>query len=324
MNTIQIEDLADIGRLLGTDSELLEMTSEFSPSVSVPAQRALRVRKGLAVVRGGAILPVLEGQTCTQAFRDVAPAPGGLISAASSVPRARLKNVMLLTGSINTLPFLSYYFPALLFAKHVAGSKVTVHSAQAWPASMASLIEDLLPIFAGGRPAEIAPLEDGTYDVEDCVFPIIRTKDFLPAVCARRIILPFVLSRMEAVPRDTVKIFLRDAERPLANEEQLAAWFVARGYLAVDVSTLSFAEQVVLFARATHIVSSENAALVNLAFAVQARTIVILRSDSAVLNPLLGFFVEDFDATLVFVDGEGPSGLRIPLERLETLDPAVL
>lgn len=312
-----LSDVPDIGALVGADAELMEITLDFSTAISVPARQALRVRKGSAVVRGGFVLPVVNGATCTAAFQ------GNIVAEAPSSPRAHLKDAVLLAGSPQAPDFLAHTFGALLFVRYIAGSPANVHLAQALPSTLESLVGELLPLLAGGRPAAAVPLPDGSYSVEECIFPVGRTPTPFAAIFARRTILPFAMSRIDMAGglagNRTVKIFLRGAPgyAPV-NEDVLAAWFVARGYVAIDVASLPVVEQIVLFSRATHIAATDGPALVHLLFAVRAHTIIVFRRAGAGPALALQDLTIDSDAAVLMV--EGSADFTVPLERLEALD----
>lgn len=314
-----IDDLPDIGPLLGPNADLQEMTSEFSPTIAVAAQSALRIRKGFAIVRSGNILPVIDGKTCSSAFLGLPASHCGEMAK----PRATLRDGVLLAGSTHSLNFLSHTFPALVFVKYITGPLRTVWLAQDLPPSLAALIGELLPLLAGGQQVERRQLEEGTYEIADCVFPMLPARPFLAALSARRMILPYILSRTP--DRTPIKLFLRSGDHALVDDDQVAAWFVARGYLALSLSELPFAEQVALFTRASHIASFDSSTFTNLVFAVQAQTIVVLRKQKTPFDPMLALFVQDYDARIIFVDGEADTNDScVPLKLLEQLDPSVL
>jgi hypothetical protein len=326
-----IEDRPDIAALLGPDAALFDMTSEFSPGLAVPAQHALHVRKGSALVREGCIVPVILGQTCTAAFLDPLPSAHTMLLGPMSTPQAPITSALLLAGSRSQLNFISHVFPALLFLKHVSAPVVRVYLGQEVPSSLVALVDDLAPLLSGGRPITIERPAEGTYEIEDCIFPTRATKPFFPAIFARRVILPFVLSRAKPDPSMPRRVYLRSrGHRTLVNEDQVAAWFGARGYESIDTDSLPFAEQVALIVRASHIVSLDGQSLATLAFAVQAQTIVILGRAGTTLDPMAAHLAEDYDTTLISVTGTldasltGSHEFTIAQEHLEKIESAAL
>ncbi len=324
-------DRPDVATLIGPAAALLDLTSEFSPRFAVPALHALHLRRGYAVVRRGCILPVTQGQTCTAAFLDPSLPARDAVLAPLSAPQGSITHALLLTGSLSPLDFIYHAFPALLFLKHISAPVIRVHFGQDAPPSLAPLIDGLAPLLSGGKPVLIERLADGAYEIEDCIFPIRATRPFFPASFARRVILPFVLKRAAPGATAPTRLFLRGSgQRTLVNEEQVAAWFGARGYEAIDTDGLPFAEQAVLISRASHIASVDGQALASLAVAVKAQTVIVLGGAGTTLEPPAAHLAEDYDATLIFVAGTpdpgatDPDDFTIALEHLEKIESSLL
>lgn len=86
------------------------------------------------------------------------------------------------------------------------------------------------------------------------------------------------------------KIFIRRTPgrkqnaRTVINEGEIQTILESQGFVTVDPSGLSFAEQVALFSNAKFIVSASGAALVNMIWAPAGAKIVVLMNDSKVAN----------------------------------------
>ena len=70
--------------------------------------------------------------------------------------------------------------------------------------------------------------------------------------------------------------------RRLANDAEIAAFLEARGYVTIEIETLTFAEQVRLFQSASHIVASNGSALQNIIFSDPSVQLIILSQSNLV------------------------------------------
>jgi capsular polysaccharide biosynthesis protein len=244
----------------------------------------LQIHKGHILVRNNDALPLVDGRTCTRAFGDVSVAKYTDVLAQPVRETGTLSSVVVIPGTPNYYHFLVFNLPALLLLRMAKGPRATLATVQGFPSSMAALLPRLLPTFAGDRPVDIVTLTPGDYAVTDVV---MRAKPTMPlAVEIARIVQRMVLRSQgiadTAPARGPLKLFLRRGHsgngRNLSNQAEIEAWFAARGYAAIDPGTLSWEDQIVLFARATHIAGAEGAAFANLLFAPNAKDVTMLAS----------------------------------------------
>lgn len=250
------------------------------------AQGGMRVYRGQAVVRTHHILPVIDGKTSVGEFLEynAAKYPASLF-ADPEPPSGTWSQAVAIVGSGNYYHFFANHLPGLLLMRGMATPRVRLLMLQDFPPSIASVMADLLPYIAGDKPVDVTLVANGTYDVADVIFPT-RAHIDMPVLLARRMILPHIFEATGVAnpigERGPLKIFIRRAGaqtgRNLLNPQKVEAWFTARGYTAIDPGTLSFTDQVLLFARATHIAGIEGGAMTNIIFAPYLRQVVMLAS----------------------------------------------
>ena len=334
-----IKDVEDIQDLVkGGDAEWIVVTTKLlgvGQNVS-PAQGAVRVLRGQALVRQRLLLPIVNGKTSTKHFIEYTAAKYGNILAAPGAASGEISGALFVCGSRNYYHFFANHFSALFLLNSIKGDPVPLMTVQGFPHSTEALFTKLLPIMAGGRAVEVTHIEhDDVYDIENVVFPLAPLP-FLPALLCRRLVVPLVLKEagIKDASRDlgSVKLFVRREGigngRHLANQSEVEAWFVARGYIAVNPGALTLEEQVILFARATHIAGVEGAALTNILFAENAKHILMIASpttrDEAYFQNLVAHTKVTFNT--VFGEQCGPlpfvrnSDYELPLARLDALE----
>lgn len=250
------------------------------------AQPGARVYRGQAVVRDHHILPVIDGKTALGEFLEynVDKYPPSLL-ADPEPPIGTWSEAVVVIGSGNYYHFFANHLPALLLMRGMNTPRVRLLMLSDFPASIAPVMADLLPYIAGDKPVDVTIVGNGTYDVADVIFPT-RAHIDMPVLLARRIVIPHIFEKTGILnpigERGPLKLFVRRANaqtgRNLLNPKKVEAWFIARGYTAVDPGTLDFTDQVLLFARATHIAGIEGGAMTNIIFAPYVRQIVMLAS----------------------------------------------
>lgn len=332
-----LEDVSRIHLLAGDDADVTLITTNLLANAASeePALAGLRIKTGHLVLKDGVTLPIVRGRTAVADFLD----QDGLRSQdVLSTPLDDAQTIdggLFVAGHQNYYHFLVYFLPGLLFLKALprSGDVLRLYMAGGVPRSLEQFISALLPMLAGA-PVISTRLADGVYRVTDVLFPALP-KLFTPALVCRRIVLPLVLHQAGSVDpmreRGAIKLFVRRVNAPggrnLTNEAEIAAWFAARGYTPVDPGTLSFEEQVMLFARATHIAGVEGAAMTNILFSIHARDILVIASPAVRGYELFAPLLEQYDMTVRTVYGEldpvepkrRAANYRFPPEALETL-----
>lgn len=253
---------------------------------AVAVQLGLRVYRGQAVVRDGHVLPVVDGKTAVGDFLEYGASkfPPALL-ADPGPSSGTWSDAIMVIGNANYYHFFANHLPALLLMRGLPTPRVRLLMVQDFPASVAPVMTELLPYIAGGKPVDIVFVREGTYDVADVIFPT-RSYIDMAMLLAHRVLLPHIFETAGVAnpiaERGPLKIFVRRGgtanARNLLNPTKVEAWFAARGYTAVDPGTLSFSEQVLLFARATHVAGIEGGAMTNIIFAPHLKQVVMLAS----------------------------------------------
>lgn len=337
-----IENVANLRSLAGTgDADVLSMPVEVAvgkDTLTAP-YAALHVRRGHLLIWNEAALPIVGNKTSVAQFMDLQLQKfPGLLNRPLQ-PTAALSGALFVGSNQNYFHFLANYFPMFAFLPRVATpAGCAVAQRNGVPASILDTLREVLPTIASGRPVTLATLEPGVYAVEDVIFPTIAAVEFA-CVAVRRWLLPFVLQKHgltdPARERGAVKIFIRregaNTGRNLVNQDEIEAWFVARGYTAVNPGALAFEEQVLLFARASHIAGVEGAAFTNLLFAINARQILMIKSPMLRSERNMANLVKRCHATFHTLYGNvvsdhsaGRNGdYHLPVAALTKVDPAV-
>lgn len=279
-----IEDCANLQPLLETGEADLVWAKIDGQKKAL----GLHIRRGHIAVRDGRAFPVVGGQTSILNFEEVVPAKCAELLVAPLRETGELKDVVFVPGSANYYHFLAFNLPALtLIGPAVAllgAERPTLAMSRGMPLRARALMTRLLPRCAGGQAVAIADIPEGDYAVRNAVFRL-RPAPFLIGR-AGAIVMQSVLKEAgisdPVRERGPVKLFVTRAGgvngRNLANQAETQAWLEARGYVAVNPGDLPMEEQVLLFARATHIVGVEGAAMANLLFAANARGVIVLAS----------------------------------------------
>lgn len=236
-----------------------------------------------------------------------------------------------MAGNSNHYHFFHNHLFALLLANAFAGPDVTVVLGSAFPPRGAGLLTRLLPHLAGGRPVHLLHVLPGSYTVADCIFPI-RAPLSIATPIARQIILPFVLIEAgRRDPHDTqgpLKLFVRRVGaatgRLLLNQDDVERWFTDRGFTAVDPGALSIEDQILLFARATHVAGVEEAAMTNVIFAPHLERVVMLASTHTRNDRFFQQLIERYDTPFYTLLGAPTGAVRNADFTLPVADLALL
>jgi Glycosyltransferase 61 len=250
----------------------------------------LEVVSGKALVSGaGCILPIVDGKTSTSSFFEYHPNKlGNILSDLPPSSDKAVSNAVITTGHGHYFHFLANHLPALLLLANRATGHTTLATAFGYPTSL----HNFIPYFAqlaAGQECQFITLPPGVYDVSNVIFSRLPHHNIAPAI-GRKFILPLVLKKagVTDVLRELgpLKLFVRREThtmgRSLLNQLEVEAWFVERGYKSINPGNLSFAEQVILFSRATHIAGVEGGSLTNLMFAENARQVIMIASPNTV------------------------------------------
>ena len=256
-------------------------------------------------------LPVVDGRTSLAAFTDVHTTKIMHLLNTPLAPAGTLRSALILPCNASYYHFLVYRLSALILLRSIPPNPALVLATTlTMPASVAGDVESLIAEMGADHGMTRRHLDNGVYDVENVVVPQNRNPWF-GAYFARTVMLPH-LARRAALPGpiehlSPLKLFVRRnaATRRLANHDDIESWHVGRGYTPMDPGALAFHEQALLFARATHIVGVEGAAMTNLIFALRAQFVVILANPATVSDTFFSDLLERFDVTVRTIAGQG-------------------
>ena len=211
------------------------------------------------------------------------------------------------------------------------GGPMTLHG---FPSSLDAFIRDtVIPGLTGGRPVDIIQVPSGDYAVRDVVFRIVPPPSLaaLMALKVRKMVWAKAGLKDARAELGGLKLFiLRQggaSERLLQNQDEVRAWFEARGYTAIDPGTLPIEEQIVLFSRATHIAGAEGAGFANLLFTVGAPEVLLVASPAVMNETFFPGLAKAMGLRLHMVagvlDGENPTRaahFALPIARLDAYE----
>lgn len=312
-----LEDVARI-HLMGCDDAsvtLITTTLLENNAGEEPALAALQIKKGHLVLKDGVALPVVRGRTAVADYldHDGLRSPEVLQTPLNEI--GAIADGLFVAGHQNYYHFLVYFLPGLLFLKalpRTSQGSLSLYMSAGVPRPLQGFVELLLPAL-GGAPVSVTRLPDGVYSVAAVIFPTLP-KLSTPALICRRIVLPLVMHRAGTSDplreRGALKLFVRRDNAPggrhLTNQKEIEAWFVARGYTSIDPGALPFEDQVIVFARATHIAGVEGAAMANILFAVHAQEILLIASPAARTYELFGPLLKQYSVVFKTLFGELP------------------
>ena len=236
-------------------------------------------------------------------------------------------------GSASYDHFFANHFPALLLVRALTGPRVRIFTVSGFPPSATALMSRFLIHLAGGRPVDLIKTNSAATDVAEVMFPL-RPYPAMPTLLARRVLAPYVFQTAGikdplADFRPLKLIVLRKngvTGRNLINQDEVAEWFVARGFTAVDPGLLPVEEQIMLFARATHIAGVAGGAMTNLMFAQNARWVVMFGNPSARTDSFSPNLLAETDGPFHGIWGDPVNPLMrntdytVPRALLESLD----
>ncbi len=243
---------------------------------------ALHLARAQILIYGGICLPVVDGRTSLAACADAHPTKIKHLLDTPLAPTGTLRSALILPCSASFYHFLVYRLPALILLRSIPPNReLVLATTLTMPGSVARDVKSLTVEMCAGHSVARRHLDDGVYDVEDSFVPQNRNPWF-GAYFARMVLLPHLVRpaaaavSIEDLP--PLKLFVRRnaVTRRLANQDDIENWHLGRGYTPIDPGALAFHEQARLFARATHIVGVEGAAMTNLIFALRAQFVVIL------------------------------------------------
>ncbi len=301
---------------------------------------AAHIRNGALVVHDGLALPVVHGKTSTFYFGEFHASKYAAVLEASPVLNGEIAHAVFIRGSANYFNFLVYHCVALYLLKTMpTKTRVTIATVNGFPPYAASLMARLLPIFSGGRAVDIVTIAEGRTTLTDVIVPF-KPVPYMTGVLSRQVIMPLVLRDAGLTnplrQLGPLKLFLRRENagngRNLSNQAEVEAWFVQRGYTAVNPGAMTIDEQVIVFARATHIAGVEGAAFTNILFALAAAQVLVIASPNTAGETFFAALSKPAHAVFHVVYGEvaqGPATGRnadyhLPLAALEGLDQAVV
>ncbi len=331
-----LEDVARIHLMGSDDAEVTLITTTLleNHAGEEPALAALKIKKGHLVLRDGVALPVVRGRTAVADYLDHDGLKSPEILQTPLHETGTIAGGLFVAGHQNYYHFLVYFLPGFLFLKalpRTSQGPLALYMSAGVPRPLQGFVELLLPAL-GGAPVSLTRLSEGVYGVADVIFPTLP-KLFAPALICRRIVLPFVMHRAGIKDplreQGALKLFVRRDNAPggrhLTNQKEIEAWFVARGYTSIDPGLLTFEDQVILFARATHIAGVEGAAMANILFAQHAQEILLIASPAARKYELFAPLLTQYNVVFKTLYGELPPGspkkrsadFHLPLTLLE-------
>ncbi len=291
----------------------------------------LTMGRGHIVVREQWSLPVVNGYTSSLLFVDSLAGKCGRVLGAPVAESGELRSALFIPGARNYYHFLVANFPSLLMLAGRGEEKLTVLTQHGFPQSLDTFIrETVIPCLTGGRPVEIAQVPHGDYAVRDVVFRMVPPPS-LAALMAHRVRkMVWAKAGLKDAQAELggLKLFvLRQSgasERMLLNQDEVRAWFEARGYTAVDPGALPIEEQILLFSRATHIAGVEGAGLANLLFTAGRPDVTLLASPAVMHETFFPGLAKAVGLRLDMIAGIAEAGpptraahFTLPLSRLD-------
>lgn len=276
---------------------------------SFPFQ-GFHIERGHICVSGSLCVPIVANKTSTMAFTDVHPLKTRYLLDTDLVPRGTISGALLFPLSANYYHFLIYRISALALVPEVkAVGGTSIATCGDTPARVTAAVDAIIAQEWTSISPTRMPLNDGVYEVENVVAAQSRNPWF-GAFYNRTVTMPWLLRRAglsgEIDTMSSLKLFVRRnaATRRLINQAEIEDRLLARGFIPIDPGALEFHEQAVLFARATHIVGVEGAAMTNLIFAARAVSVTILANPETATDLFFTDLLERFGVTARIVAGE--------------------
>lgn len=271
---------------------------------------AFRIKSGKLIVHSAWAIPVVDNKTCFQAFTDVHVSKSEFLLNTDLNATTPIRDALMLSYMPSYYHFLIYRLPALAYLDDAEqDGSINVITISRLLDRMISPVDGLTLELANNRRMVRVQASPGVYNVENLIVPQIRNPWF-GAYFNRTVMLPFLLKKsglantIEAM--SDMKLFVRRRAdtRRLANEPEIEAWHLRRGYVPVDPGALEMHEQAALFARATHIVGAEGAAMTNLVFAPRTKFAAILANPTTATDTFFTDLLSRFGVEAKIVTGQ--------------------
>jgi len=300
----------------------------------------LHVLQGELLVQNGYSLPAVDGKTSTNLFGELRADRYEHLLASSPNVNGEIAQAVFVNGNTNYYHFAAYSLASFTFmASFPKAPRPSLTMAQDVPANAAGLTSRLLKHFSNGRDVDVTKLSPGKYVLRDVILPT-KPRPPIAVSVSRRIVLPLVLRERGVTDLlsqlGPLRLFVRRHNarngRYLVNQAEVEAWLLARGYTSIDPGSMVMEEQILLFARATHIVCVEGAAIANVQFSVSAITFVLIASPLVASENFIAPLTEEYGIHLHVVSGElclsegtvtREADFALPLDRLRALEAAL-
>jgi hypothetical protein len=302
-----ITDVDDINALIvpGVSSLVGTTLTNVGTAGSKVTQHGLRIARGKIVVTESCILPLIEDKTSTAFFYHYNRAKLAHVLNTPPPYRGAIADAVVAAGHPWYYHFLAQHLPALLLLQCTSDNPCTWATLYGYPTHLTPFVMDFIPRLVAPRAAQAVTLQPGIYDVENVILAMISHYGLAPAM-GRQLILPMMTGRagLRDPLRDLgpVKLFVRrdgkTSGRNLLNQPEVEAWFTARGFTSVDPGALDFADQAILFSRATHIAGVEGGAMTNLMFAANVRQLVLIGAPVTYQDRFFHGMVADYGVTV--------------------------
>ncbi len=295
-----IEDHQEIGPLVETgDADLV-----WAQIDGHKRALGLRVRRGHIAVRGGLAFPVVRGMTSTSNLEEHRPSKCVEALAAPLRESGEINSAVFIPGQRNYYHFTAFNLPALVLLSPLFSllgqvtEPGTVMMSRGMPDRARPLMQRLLPRFGGRPEVSIVDLPEGDYIANDVIFRIKPSPSLIirAAAAVGNVVLREAGIEDPIGERGPLKLFVQRADavngRNLANQAEIQSWLEARGYVAVNPGDFSMEDQIIMFARATHVVAVEGAAIANLLFASNARKVLVLANANLAGESFIALFAK--------------------------------
>jgi hypothetical protein len=310
-----VTDTSDISELL-----VEGRSSLISLKANDRKYYGLALKDGAILVRNGLMMPEVGGRTATSLFCDVrADKLDDIFKPVNIV--GGFRGALALQGDSNYYHFMMFHLPKLLFLSMVQGNALTVVTSAGFPSVAENMVAEMFTTLAGGRPVTHTRVADGDYRLEDAVVPLRPDSTAAPLMC-RKYVFPRALQKAgltdPIAQLGPLKLFVRRAgsnRRNLSNQAEVEAWLTQQGYTAINPGEMPMEEQAIIFSRATHIVGVEGAALTNLLFAFNAKSVIMLASETTRDEKFFPAIAKHYPYTFATIYGETDGGAR-PTDRV--------
>lgn len=289
----------------------------------------VQIQAGHLLIADGVHLPVVAGLSSSNVFgmarQDRYPP---LLERGLGDVKGQITDAVFIHGTPNYYHFMFYDLPLLLLLKACGGDRISLVMGHPFIPSTEAVMKAAISTLAKGREVAISLIPEGTYVLNNVLLGTRQKSSLSPYMC-KQLLLPRALQKagIQNPLKDIgpIKLFVRRDKaangRNLTNQYEVEAWCVARGYTPVNPGAMTLEEQIVLFARATHIVGVEGAAMTNILFAINAVTITMVASPAVESEKFFSTLAKHYAYTFETMYGRAETGA--PGDAVRRLDYAI-